>query len=459
MAEGPSGKRIERSLDACYKEGMASQFVTNVFDYYLVPFGISLEASTAQLGLLVSLPTLAGSLSFLFSVRAVRYCGSRLQLLINTLGAQTGLLLLVALLAVVHVPNKIVILALLAAAFRLLGGLMGPAWGSLVSEYLPGDRRGKYFAARARAVNLSGIGAMVLWGGLLWLLQNRFQMQGFLVLFLGATLFRIVAFSFMTRMVDLPLSQEAGLGSLWRFVRDLRQSNVGRFVLYVALFTFGTQICAPYFSVRMLRELEIGYLGYTAVHLAAVLASVLAVPLWGRYADAAGNARVLKLTGLFLPFIALLWMLGRGPVVLVLVEMASGFLWSGFNLCVSTYLYDAVPAGNRMRTLAYFNLINGAAAFAGASLGGALAGRLPALLGSSLVSLFFVSAMLRFAVNGFFVRGFQETRVVSAPQTVFSLRRVHLRPWLAGRALAPLRHPFRPARRRSTKLVARSDEP
>ncbi len=456
MAERPSEKQIAKSLDACYKEGMASQLVTNVFDYYLIPFGVSLEASTAQLGLLVSLPTLTGSLAFLFSVRAVRYFGSRLQLLINALGAQTGLMVLVALLSVVQVPSKIVILAVLAAAFRLLGGLMGPAWGSLVSEYLPGDRRAAYFAARARAVNLSGIAGLVFWGGLLWLLQNQFEVQGFLVLFLGATAFRFVAFAYMTRMVDLPLQQESGTGSLWHFVRDLRRSNVGRFVLYVALFTFATQVCAPFFSVRMLRGLQFSYLSYTAVHLAAVLASVVALPLWGRYADAAGNARILKVTGLFLPFIPLLWMLGKSPVELVLIEMASGFLWSGFNLCISTYMYDAVPPGNRMRTLAYFNLVNGAAAFAGASLGGVLAERLPALLGSSLVSLFFVSAMLRFAVNGLFVRGFQETRVVAPEGATVSA----LAGRLAGRVVAPLAvRPLRVAWRGARKLVARSGRP
>jgi predicted MFS family arabinose efflux permease len=338
------------------------------------------------------------------------------------------------------------------AGFRLLGGLLAPAWGSLVSEYLPADRRASYFARRVRAVHLSGISSLALWGGLLWVLQNRFHVQGFLGVFLGAALFRFISYRYMTRMVDLPLQEESGTGSLWEFVRDLRRSNVGHFVVYVALLTFATNVAGPYFSVRMLRELQFDYLSYTTVYLGAVVATVVAVPIWGRYADRAGNARILKLTGPLVGFIPLLWLFGRSPLALAPVEMVSGFLWSGFELCVATYMYDAVPAGNRMRTLAYFNLVNGTAAFAGASLGGLLADRLPPMLGSSLLSLFFVSSMLRFAVNGLFVRGFHETRVVrpEAPRLPTLAGR------LAGRVMLPFAvRPYRRVRRRARRLVAR----
>lgn len=161
------------------------------------------------------------------------------------------------------------------------------------------------------------------------------------------------------------MAAESGSGSLWHFVRHIRDSDLGRFVLYVMLITFGAQICAPYFSVRMLRELHFDYLSYTAVHLAGVVASVLAFPMWGRRADALGAARILKLNAIFIPVVPLLWMVARHPAELIVVEMLSGFLTSGFTLCVTNYLFDAVPAGDRMRMLAYYNLLNGGAAFLG----------------------------------------------------------------------------------------------
>jgi hypothetical protein len=130
-----------------------------------------------------------------------------------------------------------------------------------------------------------------------------------------------------------------------------------------------------------------------------------------------GNARILKLTGLVIPLIPLLWMVGHNPLELVLIEMLAGFVWCGFELCIGTYLYEAVTPANRMRVLAYFNVMHGAASFTGTIAGGFLAKHLPPLLGSSLVSLFFVSGMLRLGVNGLFQRGFQETRVISTAHT------------------------------------------
>lgn len=421
MVEDSPASKTAASLRACYREGIASQPVVHAIESYVVPFGISLGAGLTQIGLLVAIPTLAGSLAFLASVRMVRYVGSRLQLLRDAMGAQIGLLVLIAWLSFLAGPARFWMLVILVAGYRALNGLMGPAWGSLVSEYLPGDQRPGFFARRARAVSLSGIGGLAFWGALLWLLQTRLRLPGFLVLFLAAALCRYVAWRYMRQLQDLPLERETAAGSFWRFLGDLRRHNVGRFVLYVMLLTFAVNISGPYGSVRMLRELQFSYLSYMGVQLASALATVLAVPLWGRYADRSGTARILKFTGPLIGFIPLVWMLGRHPAELMAIEMGSGFVWCGFELCVGIYLYDAVPAANRMRILAYFNVVNGVAAFAGATLGGVLAKCLPPMLGSRLVSLFFISAMLRFAVNGLFLHGFHEPRVLPRPRAAFAV--------------------------------------
>lgn len=411
-----SEQQTAQSLDACRKEGMASQPALSAVDYYVTPLAISLGASAGQIGLLVAIPAVMGSLAYLCSVRAVRYLGSRLRLLLDAMGAQIILLLLVGLLSVVRLPYNLALLLLMVVGIRLLNGLMGPAWGSLVSEYLPAERRPPFFAARTQAVHLAGIAGLAFWGSLLWLL-HRLQLPEFLVLFVCAAACRYGASRYMGRMADLPLPPESNPGSFWQFLCDLRRNRVGRFVLYVVLLTLAISVSGPFTSVRMLRELQFSYLGYTAVQVAAVLATVFTVPLWGRYASRAGNARVLKVTGLCVPLIPLLWMFGRHSLDLMLVEAAGGFVWCGFELCLGTYLYEAVPPASRMRVLAYFNVLRGAAAFAGTLLGGILAEHLPPLGGSRLVSVFLVSAMLRIAVNGLFVQGVEDTRQLSTART------------------------------------------
>jgi MFS family permease len=104
-------------------------------------------------------------------------------------------------------------------------------------------------------------------------------------------------------------------------------------------------------------------------------------------------------------------MSAKTPIGLVGIEAASGFVWGGFNLCATNFIYDAVTPGKRVQCLCYFNLINGIALFAGASLGGFLATHLPSLGGNSpLVTLFLVSAVCRLLVHFIFAPHFREVR-------------------------------------------------
>jgi MFS family permease len=97
------------------------------------------------------------------------------------------------------------------------------------------------------------------------------------------------------------------------------------------------------------------------------------------------------------------------------VELLSGFVWAGFNLCSANFVFEAVEPDMRTHALASLNLFNGFATFAGAMVGGWLAGRLPALFGFRLHTLFLVSAVLRFAVDFALSRGFSEVRPVPEP--------------------------------------------
>lgn len=78
--------------------------------------------------------------------------------------------------------------------------------------------------------------------------------------------------------------------------------------------------------------------------------------------------------------------------------MFSGFLWSGYNLCTSNFIYDAVTPEKRPRCIAYFNVLNGLFLSAGALLGGLVVKFLPGLFGFQILTLFLISAVLRFLV-------------------------------------------------------------
>ena len=427
-------KKIHDSLYLSWKEGIAAQVMLSLMDYYLIPYGLFLGASTQQTGWLAAIPHLLASVSQLFAVRVVRLAGSRLRFLVQGTFIQSVLLVPLALLAFLPSPRRIETLIVLTAAFRITGNLIGTAWGSLMSDYLPPEKRGHYFGWRSQIIGITGVLTMFFAGLLLFALTKIYQPFGFLLLFLIAAICRLISTGLMSRMADLPLHQTPDSEfTFLMFVQRLKESNFVKYVLYIAAITFAAHLSAPYLTVFMLRELHFSYLAYMLVFLGPILTGLIAFPIWGKHADVVGNAKILKITSFLIPLTPMMWLFSTHPLYLMLVEMFAGFVWGGFNLCATNYIYDAVSPPKRVRCLAYANLINGVAIFGGASLGAYLADHLPPLWGSRFYSLFLIAGITRFGAHFLLSPHFQEvrstTKKVSSTRLFFSV--VGIRP-LAG---------------------------
>lgn len=427
--------KITQSLSICKKEGIMAQVMIIITDYYLIPFGLFLGATPQQIGLLVAIPNLTASLSQLGAVRAVRLYGSRLKFLVYGVGTQAALLIPVGFLAFSPFKGRMAVFIVLVTLYRILFTLIGPAWGSLVSDYLPENKRGGYFGTRNQLLSITGIFSITTWGIMLQFMKKWNASLGFFIMFFAASAFRFASLYYMSRMTDLPfkLSKESDF-SFWMFIKRFRESNFVKFVFYVASITFTTNLAAPYFSVIMLRDFHFSYIQYMTVQLAGMSMALIAFPIWGKHADVVGNAQILKITSLFIPLIPILWLFSHNLIYLVLIEMMANFAWGGFNLCATNFIFDSVSPEKRVRALGYFNLINGLAIFFGASLGGFLADKLPPLFGFSLYSLFLISGLGRLFSLLIFSRHFKEVRTsirqVSSSDLIYSV--VGIRPFIGG---------------------------
>ena len=418
--------QIKKSLAVSWKEGIPAAIMLGIMDYYLIPYGLFLGATAQEIGFLIAIPNLLASISQLLAVKVVRLAGSRLRFLVCATVIQGMVLAPIALLCFLPLKGQILILIFLVTAFKISGNLIATAWGSLLSDYLPPDKRGKYFGWRSQVVGMAGVSGVGLAGLSLYLISRFHPALGFFALFLSASLLRCVSSCLMSKMIDLPSHPIPGSDfTFLMFLRRFRQSNFVKYVLYVASITFAVHLASPYFSVYMLKDLKFNYLAYMLVHMSAVTMGLIAFPMWGKHADLLGNARILKITSLLIPLIPFLWLFSKQLIYLMCVEMFSGFIWGGFNLCAANFIYDAVSPAKRVRCLGYFNLINGIAICAGASLGGFLAEKLPLLWGYSMLTLFLLSGIIRCLAHFFLSRHFHEvrqpTKAVSSSELFFSV--------------------------------------
>lgn len=410
-------RSIQESLKSCWKEGVANHVTLGMLEYYITPYALFLGASVMEIGILVSLPHLLGSWSQLLATYVVKWTKSRRLLLVRAATLQTCILVPLILLFLWPYPRSTVtVLIFLVCIIRILMSLLGSVWGSLVSEYLPAQKRGLYFGWRAQIVGLSGLAGVLCGGLILHAFDVTHTIMGFVIVFSIAALCRGVSIHYLKQFHDVPYTHlPEHQFTFFDFIKRFRESNFVKFVLYVSTLTFSTYLAAPFFSVFMLQDLKFNYASYMGVHVAGIVGGLIAFPIWGRHADVVGNAKMLKLSSLLIPAIPFLWILSQDVYYLIAVEFVSGIIWGGFNLCATNFIFEVVSPPKRVRCISYFNLINGSNVFLGSILGSWLATHLPPLRGFSLLSLFGLSAFLRFLCHFFLSKQFKEVRESAQP--------------------------------------------
>ncbi len=410
----PVVDRVKDSLRHATAEGMAYGAFLGLGDHFIGAFAVALQANSLEIGLLVSVPGLLASLAQLADDRLVRWFKSRKAVILVFALAQGLMLLPMLSLAFLDATHPARWLILFASLYSIFGAVTTPAWGSLMAEVVPANLRGRYFAMRGQLSTLSTLFAFVAGGVFLRLLVER-DLWGFAILFGAGFGARFLSFALLGRLYEMPSRavHRQPAAKVEGFAKGLVTTNLGRYMLFLFAMSFAVNISGPYFTVYLLRDLDVGYLAFTMLHALSPMANLLAVTHWGRAADKAGNLRVIFVASALVPMVPLLFVASSNLAFLGSVQVLSGLAWAGFNLCSVNYLYDATTPENRTRSLAYFSAGNGLAVGLGAFTGGYLAPVLPAIRGSEYVTLFLISGCLRAAVALAFLPFIKEVRRVS----------------------------------------------
>ncbi len=403
---------IRQSLRVTRREAVPWAIMSALTESYMIPYALVLGASAFQAGLLSSVRNFILSLVQLKSAEAASWFRSRKKLILWTALVQGILWIPLAVVGPLFGPWAVPALIVLYTLGTASAALGAPAWGSIVSEYLAPQERGHFFGRRSRVVGgwitVAGLAAGIL---LQW--SAATPLMGFGLLCAAAALSRMVSSYWLSKLKEGAWQEPAATQfSFWQFIRQVRTSNFAQFTLCLGLFNFATHLAAPYMAVYMLQELRFGYFTYAVVVLTGSTATFLSATRWGAVGDRFGNMLVARWTMLAISILPLLWPLSQGPLWLLLMFLIGGSLWGGLDLAMVNFVYDAASPGKRTRCIAYFNVINGCGVSLGAMAGGLLIGWLPPLYSSSIVSVFYCSAVLRSIAAVVFIRAVREVRPV-----------------------------------------------
>lgn len=152
---------VRESLRSSFKDGIFAAFMAGVTEHYATPAALFLGGTVQQVGIITALPHLLSSLSRFFSVRVIYWVGGRLKLLVRLVFSQASLIFCIAMLPLLEISNRVELLLIFLILAAVCGGLAGPAWGSLMSDYVPSSKRGRYFGWRSRTVGAVTVGSIV----------------------------------------------------------------------------------------------------------------------------------------------------------------------------------------------------------------------------------------------------------------------------------------------------------
>ena len=389
-------KGTRKNLRYSFLDGVFSSSMIGFTQDYFIPYMLYIGGTLREIAFLSAIPNLVASLVQVITHQIMIILRSRKKTITVFVFLQALVLGIIAVLSFLKIKSP-VLLIILVVLFATFGAVSVPAWGSLMSDIVPERRRGNYFGWRNSILGLIIVLTSLSAGIMLYYMKSESLAIGFACLFSAAFIARIASWLFLGRMID-PEEQKvynASRISINDFIKKLKNSNFTRFVISVSLLNFSVNMAAPFFAVLLLKELRYNYLVYSIIMMTAPLVMYLMMRRWGKLADKIGNVRIIKITGPFIAIIPVFWIISLDPVFLIFAQVFSGFVWAGYNLSASNFIFDAVQKEKRVRYISYFNVINGVMLSAGSISGAYLIQYLPPVQGYKILTLFMVSAALR----------------------------------------------------------------
>jgi HEAT repeat protein/MFS family permease len=415
---------------------------------FLTGYALWLGADNVAMGLVTAIPTFAGLIQIVSSYLGERLSSRKSFVAWFALAGRTLWLPILLLPLVFHSAALYPFLLLLALSYICLNVTV-PAWTAWMTDLVPADHRGRYFARRNM---IAGIVGMVIALPAAWFLdvatrRHHWESFGFGALFGVAVVTGLFSFATLLRQPEPhrpPPPEEAlpGVKGVLDFYRaPLADRNFRRLILFNTIFGLGQNFAAPFFTVYALKNLHLNYVWLQTFATLNSVTGLASMPLWGYLADKFGNKPLMTIgiVGVFtLPigwFFTTPQHFSLTLLLLILVHAGGGLFWAGFNLSQFNLLIRLSPSDKTsvyVATMAAVTgLTGGLAPLVGGATMRALEGWTGNLFGMAIQNFhvtFLIAACLRLG-SLLFLKPIVDESATSTRDVLQQLGQVNPRTW------------------------------
>lgn len=372
---------VERGLRMVIGDGLAAEAMT-VFTggTFLTAMAILLGATNFQIGVLAGLPTFTNIFQLLSIWLVGKFNNRRLVAVGCALLARVPLVI-VGLLALASKASIHTLLSLLFI-YYFFGSVAGPSWNSWIKDLVPEDILGTYFGRRIRMSQTLNVSLSIVLALLLDLIRKRapgLELYAYAVMFVAGGLVGIAGAFILSRAPE-----PHNALSETHFIRLLRQPladrNFSRLLIFNAAWVFALNLATPFFTVYMIRELDLPLSYIIVLSSLGLLSSILTVRVWGRMADKYSNKTIIAVGGPLYVLCIVGWCFTgvfserwETLVLLLLIHIGSGISTAGINLSLANIGLKLAPREDAIVYLSAQNIIGAFFSSVAPLIGGVLA--------------------------------------------------------------------------------------
>jgi hypothetical protein len=248
-------------------------------------------------------------------------------------------------------------------------------------ELVPDEVMGKVFGERQRKMIGIGMVVSLLAAGFIdgWSRWVPFpDSYAFAIVYTLAFFGGMYAVITSRRIADVPSRHHEHSANLIARLREpFHLKNFRRLMVFQGSWNFAINLAAPFFTVHMLRTMELDLIVVIALATLSQLAAYYTVSHWGEIADRFSNKAVLRVCAPLFIACIFLWTFTTMPDIhvltyplLILIHAATGLANAGVTLASGNISLKLAPKGNATAFLATSSMVNAVAAGTAAMAGG-----------------------------------------------------------------------------------------
>jgi len=364
----------KKSLYWVVWDGILTQLIESLTGgAIMVAIALSLGASNAMIGYLVSLPFLANLSQFpgAFLVEKIKK-----RKLITILFSFSGRFCLVFIAFLLFFPKVNGALYWLGVFYtgRYCGAcLAGSSWNSWMKDLIPEKDLGQFFSKRLVFVFLTAILCSLLTAFFLKTGGDVSEkVYGILILtaFIGAV-FSLYVF---VRIDEPPMDNPPlDVSFLKRSVLVFRDENYRRLLIFLGVWHFAVNLAVPFFTVVLLNTIGLSVSFVLILTVLTQVMSVLVMGIWGKISDSYSNKTILLVSvPLYLLCIFLFIFVGDFLTVFLLLFIYTfmGIAQAGITLATNNIALKLAPRGRASVYLSMNGIVNALTAGTAPLIGG-----------------------------------------------------------------------------------------